>query len=169
MSIFEAVRMSYAKYADFEGSASRSEYWLFWLFRLLVDLLVGFITLLTITVGFVGGITALNSENVNDLFAAQGAGVVLVIVWLTYFVYSLATFVPSLASGSRRLHEAGFSGWVQLVVLVPVIGSIAMIVLAARPPKYGGNRYAGDSARAVSAQRGDYSSLSSSSSSDDWI
>lgn len=169
MSIFEAVRMSYAKYADFEGSASRSEYWLFWLFRLLVDLLVWFITLTTVTVGFVGGIAALSTENANDLLATQGAGIILVILWIMYSLYSLATFVPALASGSRRLHEAGFSGWLQLVVLVPIVGAIAMIVLAARPPKYDGNRYSGNSARAVSARRDDYSSYSSSANSEDWI
>ena len=37
-------------------------------------------------------------------------------------VYSLAVLIPSLAVGSRRLHDIGRSGWWQLIGLVPLEG-----------------------------------------------
>jgi uncharacterized membrane protein YhaH (DUF805 family) len=37
MTIQESIRVCFTKYADFSGSASRSEYWWFFLFVLLVS------------------------------------------------------------------------------------------------------------------------------------
>ncbi len=36
MSFIDAVKRCYGKYAEFEGRASRSEYWWFFLFRILI-------------------------------------------------------------------------------------------------------------------------------------
>lgn len=43
-------------------------------------------------------------------------------------LFSLASLVPSLAIGARRLHDTGRSGWWQLLYLIPLIGLIIMIV-----------------------------------------
>jgi len=50
-------------------------------------------------------------------------------------VFNLATIVPSLAAGSRRLHDTGRSGWWQLLMLVPVIGWIVLIVFMVQEGK----------------------------------
>jgi len=47
-------------------------------------------------------------------------------------VYSLATFIPSLAAGARRLHETHRSGWWQLLWIVPVVGWIVIIIFLAQ-------------------------------------
>ena len=44
------------------------------------------------------------------------------------YVLVLALIVPTLAVAARRLHDTGRSGWWQLIALVPVIGSIVLIV-----------------------------------------
>lgn len=44
-------------------------------------------------------------------------------------IFSLATIIPSLAVGSRRLHDTNKSGWFQLIWLIPIIGWIVMIYL----------------------------------------
>jgi len=41
---------------------------------------------------------------------------------------SLVLLVPSIAVGSRRLHDTGKSGWWQLLNLIPIIGTIVLIV-----------------------------------------
>ncbi|HKQ98331.1 MAG TPA: DUF805 domain-containing protein, partial [Candidatus Polarisedimenticolia bacterium] len=46
-----------------------------------------------------------------------------------------ATLIPILAAGSRRLHETGRSGWMQLIGLIPVAGVIILIVLLAQKAK----------------------------------
>ncbi|MGM9428083.1 DUF805 domain-containing protein [Hydrogenophaga sp. MI9] len=48
-------------------------------------------------------------------------------------LFSLATLLPSLAVGARRLHDIGKSGWWQLVALIPLIGWILLIYWAVQP------------------------------------
>jgi len=43
-------------------------------------------------------------------------------------IYGLALLIPSLSIGARRLHDTGRTGWWQLISLIPVIGSIVLIV-----------------------------------------
>lgn len=47
-------------------------------------------------------------------------------------LFSLATLVPRLAAGARRLHETNRSGWWQLLWLVPVVGWIVIIIFLAQ-------------------------------------
>ncbi|MDB5872365.1 MAG: hypothetical protein JWQ07_1807 [Ramlibacter sp.] len=56
-------------------------------------------------------------------------------------LFSLAMLVPSLAAGSRRLHDIGKSGWLQLLGLIPVIGWAVLIYWAAQPGEPGANQY----------------------------
>lgn len=99
------------KYAVFDGRAKRSEYWLFMLVHVIISIILGLIPL------------------VLDWF---------VVVEVVYF---LALLVPALAVGARRLHDSGKSGWLQLILLVPLIGWIIVIILMALPSeddnKYG--------------------------------
>ena len=88
------------KYATFEGRASRSEYWYFYLL----------------------------------VFALGLIPIVNIIV-------ALATFIPMLAAGVRRLHDVGKSGWMFLITLIPFIGAIWLIVLFASPSQEYDNEY----------------------------
>ncbi|KQY90269.1 DUF805 domain-containing protein [Pelomonas sp. Root1444] len=54
---------------------------------------------------------------------------------VAYWVVVLATFLPSLASAVRRLHDTGRSGWWLLLNLVPFIGFIIVLVLLAQESK----------------------------------
>ena len=49
-------------------------------------------------------------------------------------LYSVAVLLPSLAVGARRLRDAGFSPWLLLLLLLPVV-NIALLVLWAMPSK----------------------------------
>jgi uncharacterized membrane protein YhaH (DUF805 family) len=55
-------------------------------------------------------------------------------------VFSLATLLPSIAVGARRLHDTNRSGWLQLLWLIPVIGWIVLIVFFVQDGKVP-NRY----------------------------
>lgn len=67
----------------------------------------------------------------------------LALVWLGLtslwaplgFVWFLAMAVPYLAVGVRRLRDAGFPWGLIFLGLVPVIGTITMIVLWVQPTK----------------------------------
>ncbi len=56
-------------------------------------------------------------------------------------LFSLAAIIPSLAVGSRRLHDIGKSGWLQLLGLIPIVGWIILIYWAAQPGDVSANQY----------------------------
>jgi uncharacterized membrane protein YhaH (DUF805 family) len=96
MNFQESIKVCFQKYADFNGNASRPEYWWFFLF----------------------------------LFIASA--VLNVISPIISTIFSLATFIPSIAVGARRLHETNRSGWWQLLWLVPIVGWIVIIIFLAQ-------------------------------------
>jgi len=86
----ESVRTCFAKYFDFEGDATRSEYWWF----VLLIVVVGFT--LAILSRFLSG------------------------------VFSLLTIIPAISAATRRLHDTNRTGWWQLLVFVPIIGTLVL-------------------------------------------
>ena len=59
------------------------------------------------------------------------------------WIVIIATIVPSLSVGARRLHDTDKSGWLQLIGIIPLIGAIVLIVFYAMDStpdnKYGPN------------------------------
>ena len=60
---------------------------------------------------------------------------------LIYCLYALAFFIPGLAVAVRRLHDVGKSGWLILIVLIPLIGAIWLLVLLVTDSTSGANEY----------------------------
>ncbi len=48
-------------------------------------------------------------------------------------LFALATLIPYLAVGTRRLRDGGHSPWWWLIAFVPLIGAIVLIVFWAQP------------------------------------
>ena len=131
MSFAESVRTCISKYATFEGRATRSEFWWFYLFAALVALVVffpGYILMIA------GAATAENNSTPGALF---WLGLVLLIVGS---LVVLALYIPFLAVGCRRLHDRGQSGWLQLLLLVPC-GNIVLLVFWVMEGSPGDNAY----------------------------
>lgn len=99
MNFGDAIKTCLAKYADFNGRASRSEYWWWFLFVFLATMAA-----------------AIVHENAAAL------------------VY-LATLLPHLAVGCRRLHDIDKSGWLLLIGLIPLVGGIILIYFFVQPPR----------------------------------
>ena len=125
----QAVARFYGRYATFSGRASRSEYWWVALFMALVFIAFAIVT------GVAGAATADSSGRASEPSPAA------IVVALLFVVFHFGSFVPSIALNARRLHDANFSGWVQLVSLVPSIGGIIMMVFAALPSSPAGARF----------------------------
>lgn len=103
------------KYAVFRGRASRSEFWYFILF----------VVLISIVLGFMDAIARPQS---------QGEG-------LLSGLFSLAMLLPALGVQVRRLHDIGRSGWWILLSFVPLIGALVLLVFAVRDSEPGDNVY----------------------------
>ena len=110
------------KYAVFEGRARRAEYWYFCLFNIIVSIILSIlgkvIGVFNITIGTI-------SSEINILSA----------------LYSLAVLIPGIAVVVRRLHDVGKSGWMALISLIPLIGTIWILVLMIRDGVPGDNEY----------------------------
>ena len=78
----------------------------------------------------------------NVLFAAI-AGFLDGIFGLTLLsiIYPLITFIPGLSVSIRRLHDVGKSGWMYLIILIPVIGAIWLLVLLCTDGQSGSNQW----------------------------
>ena len=50
-------------------------------------------------------------------------------------IYTLALLLPGLGIAARRLRDGGFTPWLLLLGLIPVIGWIALIILYIMPSK----------------------------------
>ncbi|MEP2784042.1 MAG: DUF805 domain-containing protein [Pseudoruegeria sp.] len=108
----KAVRRVLANYANFNGRASKEEFW-WWVLATLIG---------SILIGAIDNLLLGNSNILPGLF-------------------SLAIVIPNLAVGARRLHDFEKSGWWQLIYLIPLIGLFVMIYLLIQPTDGGDNKY----------------------------
>lgn len=115
-----AIQRAFAKYARFDGRASRSEYWWYYL----GISLIGLVLYIPLAIGA----------------AAESTALVLVAA-LLFGVFFLAVIIPTIAVGVRRLHDGGYSGWMYLLGLIPGCGGIIQIVLMCMPSKPEGAKY----------------------------
>jgi uncharacterized membrane protein YhaH (DUF805 family) len=67
-----------------------------------------------------------------------------------YGLYAIALIIPGIAVLVRRLHDVGKSGWMILVLLIPIIGAIWMLVLLCTDSQTGSNKW-GQNPKEVSA------------------
>lgn len=56
-------------------------------------------------------------------------------------LYSLAVLIPGIAVSVRRLHDISRSGWWLLIGLVPIIGTIVLIVFMVQDSQPVENQY----------------------------
>lgn len=101
-------------YAVFSGRARRQEFWMFLLFSTIVAFILPFFG--RVTVGY------------------DGIGL----------LYQLAVLIPSIAVSVRRLHDTDRSGWWVLIILIPILGSIVLLVFMAQDGNQGENQYGAD-------------------------
>lgn len=127
MTFVESYKNFWKKYVDFNSTAKLSEFWLangmhFLLFSFVYFLIEANIYL---------------SER-SDLFVFE---FFLGFLSIVFFMFLFATFLPTISSGWRRLHDAGLSGAFLLLLLIPYVGFIAVIILLCLPTKTENNIY----------------------------
>ena len=104
MDFQTAVKTCFSKYADFNGRASRSEYWWFVLAEVIVLIVASLIH------------------------------------QYVYFIAALGFLLPALAVGARRLHDIGKSGWLQLLMIIPIV-NLVLIYFYVQPTQPESNSY----------------------------
>lgn len=117
MGMGQSIKAFFQNYARFNGRAGLSEFWWAQLGVFLISLALSILS------------SAFTSQDghssaISDLF------------YIIYLIWGLAIIVPNLALEARRLHDANHSGWLLLLHLIPLIGTIILIVFwcgASRP------------------------------------
>ena len=117
----------FARYFDFKGRSTRKEFWL------------AFLWLMVLTV--VAMILDAAAFGVSPEGGSSGPLVGVLV---------LVTVIPSLALSVRRLHDTGKTGWLVLLNLLPLIGAIILIVFWCQRSADGANKY-GDAPAVIPA------------------
>jgi len=121
------------RYAEFSGRSRRKEFWLYLLGLFVVGLIAN---ILDGMLGLGGGMSRyLVHEPGNYAAGFQSHG-----GWLSLLV-ALGAVIPTIAVAVRRLHDVDKSGWMLLLCLIPLIGSLILLFFYVQPSMPGPNRF----------------------------
>jgi uncharacterized membrane protein YhaH (DUF805 family) len=101
------------KYDVFQGRSQRAEYWMFFLFNMIISAILGSIDIVL-------------SHEPELPFG---------------YIYSLVVFIPNIAVIIRRLHDTGRNGWNVFWIFLPIIGWIILFAYFVQDSKPGTNQY----------------------------
>lgn len=122
MGFQEAVQSALSKYVDFTGRASRSEYWWFVLFSIVVQVVAQIVDYIIF--------------------------IPLMQFSLLYALAALALLLPGLAVAFRRIHDVDRTAW-WLLIAFTVIGALVLLYWFVQPGTRGSNRFGGDPLQGV--------------------
>ena len=106
ISFVAAIQFGFRRYFDFSGRSTRAEFWWWILFTVIVVIAL---TLVDVSLG--------TYDHENDAGLLSG-------------LFRLATLIPSLSLGARRLHDINRSGWWQLMWLISwlIVPAVILII-----------------------------------------
>jgi uncharacterized membrane protein YhaH (DUF805 family) len=110
----EWMLLAWRKFIDFSGRSRRKEYWMFVLGVVLASIVASIID------GIIFGTTVLGA------------------------LVALAAFIPGIACQVRRFQDQDKSGWLVLLNLIPVVGSLIVLVFMLMEGTKGPNQYGPD-------------------------
>lgn len=112
-----AIKKGFRGYVVWNARSTRSEYWWWSLFSVIVAIVASVID------------TAIFSTDMM-----MGVGPISGIV-------TLALFLPGLSVWIRRLHDTDRTGWWVWIMLIPIVGAIVSLVFVLLPSKMGPTRW----------------------------
>lgn len=118
MSFSEAMRVGLNKFFTPYGRASRSEFWWYYLFMLIIAGVFGVIGGMIMGYGMEQAWLGIIIEVIDAILAAS-----------------------IICAEIRRFHDTGKSGWNVLWGLLPLVGWIIVLVMLCKPSQPGENQY----------------------------
>ena len=116
MSFFDAVASAFKRYFDFSGRSSRSEFWWFFLFYVLLYMLAFSLS--------VNELSPLDESSLSnpEAFLAKS-----LTSW--FGIAFIVTLIPSISLSVRRFHDINMSGWwyVALQIAPSILGQYIFI------------------------------------------
>ena len=112
IEIPKALTQGFNKYSDFNSTATRPEFWLYYLYAFIYVLVFQ-------CADWFSGITAMIFYDGKYIDFEES--------FIVVTIFQILIFIPSLAVGARRLNGIGKSGWWQLLILTG-IGIILLVI-----------------------------------------
>lgn len=125
MNFGHAISSGIRNFVTWKGRASRSEYWWWTLFAVLVSLPFTLIYQAS-------AVSASMSSETREIFTPA---------YFLLLLVQLALFLPSLAMLVRRLHDTNRSGAWYWISLVPLVGGIMLFVFTLQASTSSPNRF----------------------------
>lgn len=113
-------------YADFSSRSRRKEFWMFYLFTILIMMLLSIIEFIIIDI----------FQNAEEFLQDSGD-----YTPISLGLYIILTIVPTVAVTVRRLHDMGKSGWFYLLNFIPTIGTIILLIMCMFDSEPGENKW----------------------------
>jgi uncharacterized membrane protein YhaH (DUF805 family) len=113
-------KVVFENYANFKGRAKRAEYWWYALDSVIIGVILA---------------------GINEWAVSTGGFLLILLSSIVYYGVLLALFVPGLAVTWRRLHDMGKGGQWYWLCLIPIIGTIWLLVLLCQPSEPQENRF----------------------------
>ena len=124
----EYMLMPLKRYFDFSGRSRRKEYWMFFIFVVVGEIIT---TILDSVLGL-GGSTSSSSAYGDGTASASfsSSGGILTLIFV------LLILIPGIAVSVRRMHDQDKSGW---WILIPIVGPILVMFVGgtAGPNRFG--------------------------------
>ena len=111
MTFVDSISTCFRKFTDINGRASRSEYWWFYLFCVMVNIAIFMVSIL------IGYLVA----DIIGMILFGNIGV--------YILIPIVSLLLLFAVTIRRLHDTGHSGLWYLIIFVPLIGPFWLLIL----------------------------------------
>lgn len=119
MTFQESISTCFKKYVDFNGRATKSEFWWFYLLQVCLNI---------------------TFQILSVVATAAESSALVALIGILSTICSLALFLPMLAVSARRLHDSNHSGWWYLIALT-CIGIFYLLYLWAADGDKGANQY----------------------------
>ncbi|MBR0413856.1 MAG: DUF805 domain-containing protein [Clostridia bacterium] len=121
-SFGECIKLFFKNYVNFSGRSRRAEYWYIFLFQMIIS-------------------TVLSALSSILAYVTNGNYVVSIIMIVLTYGWLLAIVIPDLALSFRRMHDIGKSGGYVFFGLIPIVGTILVIVWSATDSNPAPNQY----------------------------
>jgi len=121
----EWMLMPYRRYADFSGRSRRKEYWMFYLFVVIVYVVLSII---------MGMGAPMVDPATGEL---SGGGAMMTVGSVLLGLFWIGTIIPSIAVSVRRMHDQDRSGW---WILCPILNIVFLFIEGTKGP----NRFGPD-------------------------
>lgn len=125
MNFVSSIKHSFQHSFDYKTRATRSEFWWFALFSILVFAVYGLLVYLVLTI------------SPETIFSGFGQ---FLISYLPA-VLALPLVVAAIPLNVRRLHDVGWTGWFILITGVPLIGAIFQLIYSLKDSQTSPNQW----------------------------